>query len=753
MKNLCIALFISCLVFISFGQNTNISGIINSYTSVSSISGTTITVSSSAGFSVGDQILIIQMQGATIDQSNSSSFGSITSIGDAGNYEFATVCSIPNGTQLVANNIQRSYSSSGIVQLVSVPVYDDATITSTLTAAPWNGVTGGILAFECTGNLTLNDEINLNGLGFRGGSISTSSFSCSWTQNINDYFYPISSGEGAKKGEGVALYIPGKTGGKGAQANGGGGSNDHNGGGGGGANAGTGGLGGERIGASAFTCKCTNPGVGGKANSYSNSVNKIFLGGGGGSGHENNAGEGSSGSNGGGIAVIKTNTLNGNGQSINANGGPSPVDCFDGAGGGGAGGTVLLDVNSYVGTVNINTQGTNGGSVNGSGSSNCNGPGGGGSGGVLWVNQSALPSNIAYSSAGGQSGTTLTASQSNCSIGGTNGATAGNIGASLTSLVLVENSCNIQSSVAVTICDSDSLFVGGSWQTSAGIYSDTISSACCDSIVETNLSVVPNFASTLNQTICAGESIVVNGTTYDMTVSGATETFTNVGSSGCDSVVTINLTVLPELTGTINETICEGESITVNGTIYNSSVTGAIEVFTNIGPNNCDSTVTINLTVNSVDNSVTNTSPTLTANAVGANYQWVDCPGMTEIVGETNQTFTATVNGSYAVIVDLNGCSDTSSCAAIDGLGFIENDFGDACVLFPNPTGGNFSIDLGTIYPMVKVTIVDVSGKTIQSNEYLESQLLNLKLNEPAGIYTLRIESGEKKAIVRLVKE
>ncbi len=753
MKNLLFTSFLSCIAFLSLGQNTNISGIINTYTSVTSISGTTITVGSSAGYSVGDQILIIQMQGATIDQSNSGSFGNITSIGDAGNYEFATICSIPNGTQIVVNNIQRTYSVSGVVQVVSVPIYDDATVTATLTAVPWDGTIGGILAFECLGNLTLNSEINLNGVGFRGGGISTSIFNCSWTQNINDFFYNISSGEGAKKGEGVALYIPGKTGGKGAQANGGGGSNDHNGGGGGGGNAGSGGLGGERIGASTFTCKCTNPGIGGKANSYSNTLNKIFLGGGGGSGHENNVGEGSGGSNGGGIVVIKANGFNGNGQTINANGGLSPIDCFDGAGGGGAGGTVLLDVTSYIGAVNINTQGTNGGSVNGSGSSNCNGPGGGGSGGVLWVNQNAVPTNVTYSSTGGQSGITLSASQSNCIVGGANGATSGNGGTSLTSLTLVENSCNIQSSVTATICGSDSLFVGGAWQTSAGIYYDTISSACCDSFVETSLSVVPNFTSTLNQTICAGESIVVNGTTYDTSVAGAIETFTNVGTSGCDSIVTINLTVLAPLTGTLNETICEGESIVVNGTIYDATITGATEIFTNIGSSGCDSTVTINLTVNALDNSVTDSSPTLTANAVGVNYQWLICPELTAINGEIAQSFTATVNGLYAVVVTLNACSDTSSCIPIGGLGFIENDFGDKCTLFPNPTDGNFSIDLGEVYPAIKITIIDLSGKVVQSTAYSGSQLLNLKLDAPAGIYTLRIESEDKRAIVRLVKE
>lgn len=753
MKNCLLFTFFSCFTLLCFAQNTNISGTINDYTNVTAVSGTNISVGSSSAFSVGDLVLIIQMQGATINESNSAAFGDLSSIGDAGNYEFATVCAIPNATEVVVNAIQRSYTPSGVVQLVYVPVYVDATITAPLTASPWNGSTGGILTFQCSGALTMNSGIDLQGIGFRGGMISTSTYSCSWTTNILDYFYDISTGRGATKGEGIALYIPTKTAGRGAQANGGGGSNDHNGGGGGGANAGAGGLGGQRIPATTFACKCTAPGEGGKANVYSNAENKVFLGGGGGSGHENNAGEGSGGVNGGGIAIIKANSLIGNGQTINLNGATKPLDCFDGAGGGGAGGTILLDVANYTGTVNISASGTDGGSVYGSGSSNCNGPGGGGGGGVLWVNQATVPANIVFSATGGVSGTILGASQANCTIGGTNGALVGENGSTVSSLSLVHNQCAVQNSVAVSICGSDSLFVGGAWQSTAGVYFDTIASGCCDTTIETTLTIATNNSSTLNQTLCAGDSIVVNGTSYNSTVSGATETIVGGGSNGCDSIVTINLIVLQELSSTLTQTICAGDSIVVNGTSYDSSVTGATEVFTGIGPNSCDSTVTINLTVTSVDVSVANMSPTLTANATSASYQWINCSGMTPIVGATNASFTPTANGSYAVIVTKNTCTDTSVCTTVEGIGFIENDFGSGCILFPNPTDGNFSIELGEVHSTVTISISDLNGKIIQTNRFTNTDLMQVDFEAPAGVYLLKIESGNKKAIVRLVKE
>ncbi len=756
MKNLFLTIILIGISILCTSQSTNISGIINTYTSVNGLSGDTITVTSSTGFSVGDKLLIIQMQGATIDETNTTNFGDISSLNNAGNYEFSIVCNVLDANTLIVNGLQRAYDPSGVVQAINVPIYDNAVITGILTAPAWNGSTGGVLTFECNGTLTMNDGINLQGAGFRGGTVTTSAYSCAWFSDPIDYYYDILSGEGAMKGEGIALYIPHKTAGRGAQANGGGGGNDHNSGGGGGANGGFGGLGGERVKPSTFTCQGISPGLGGKSNTYSNALNKIYLGGGGGAGHENNPATATAGSNGGGIVIVKANTIIGNGNTINVKGVNISANSADGAGGGGAGGTVLLQATSYMGTLAVDASGGNGGNVVNIGPSNCNGPGGGGSGGVLWVNQSSVPPNISLNNNGGANGTTISTTQGNCSLGGSNNSTPGNSGITVTDLSLMENICNIPlTSLTATICNSDSLFLAGSWQLSSGIYYDTLNTGCCDSIVETTLTVLPPLTGTINQTICDGDSIVVNGTTYNTSVTGATEVFTNIGPNNCDSTVTINLTVLPPLTGTINQTICNGDSIVVNGTTYNTSVTGAIEVFTNVGPNNCDSTVTINLTVlSAIDTSTTLSGLVMSSNQIGANYQWIDCDnGNNPISGATNASYTATNNGNYAVIVTAGACSDTSACINITNVGIIENNFENELILFPNPTNGDFSVDLGKNYNSVTTTITDLSGKLIQSSTHTDSQLLNLNLKQPAGVYLLIIESEGQKAVIRLVKE
>ena len=73
--------------------------------------------------------------------------------------------------------------------------------------------------------------------------------------------------------------------------------------------------------------------------------------------------------------------------------------------------------------------------------------------------------------------------------------------------------------------------------------------------------------------------------------------------------------------------------------------------------------------------------------------------------------------------------------------------------LYPNPTSQYFSIDLGKNHQSLKITITDISGRLVQSESYANLHLLNFRLDEPAGVYLLMIESGGRKAVIRLIKE
>lgn len=251
--------------------------IVNIYTPVTNnitagAGSSTISVVSTTGFAVGDLIMIIQMQGTSVNayhggttgpwfDGNSAlptdtTFGRITNYNNCGMNEFAQISSIPNSTSIVIDcDLKNSYDVTktvnivtgsinllGRVQVVRVPRYSSLTLNGpgTISCAQWNGSTGGVCAVEVENSITLNTAgaFNVSGKGFRGGA----AFNYTPTTIISSDKYGCNkSQEGGAKGESIAgdsafyrNYASVFS--RGNMANGGGGGNSHNAGGGGGAN-------------------------------------------------------------------------------------------------------------------------------------------------------------------------------------------------------------------------------------------------------------------------------------------------------------------------------------------------------------------------------------------------------------------------------------------------------------------------------------------------------------------------------------
>ena len=77
----------------------------------------------------------------------------------------------------------------------------------------------------------------------------------------------------------------------------------------------------------------------------------------------------------------------------------------------------------------------------------------------------------------------------------------------------------------------------------------------------------------------------------------------------------------------------------------------------------------------------------------------------------------------------------------------------DELMVYPNPTNGNLSIDLGGNHNAISVTLTDLTGKILLSENFNERSLLDLKIEEPAGVYLLLVELSDRKTILRIVKE
>jgi|GEM_PF-2395822 len=362
---------------------------VNIYTGVRTIDNAAraLMVADATGFTAGDQVLLIQMQGTQIDGIDAPGYGTIRALNGCGSYELGVIARVTgNRVELTAPFAHDDYAIAGHVQLVRVAVYDSISIADTLACPPWNGTTGGVLALVA-GCIVLEPTgiIQASGAGFRGGEYLHQP-GCAVDPNTRSYV-STSKCQWSPKGEGIAGYgIGGAVYGKGGPANGGGGGNNHNAGGGGGANMGAGGAGGH--GYTEFSYPDVAAGVGGHslAQWYAPGEGRAFMGGGGGTGHINNL-HGSGGANGGGIILIRAGHINGGGGWIRARGFDAENDIStrdpDGCGGGGAGGTIILDVESMSGLVIADVSGGNGGSR--VGVSTPVGSGGGGGGGVVIV--------------------------------------------------------------------------------------------------------------------------------------------------------------------------------------------------------------------------------------------------------------------------------------------------------------------------------------------------------------------------------
>jgi uncharacterized repeat protein (TIGR01451 family) len=454
--------------------------VINQYTTLSAAAtagATAITVASAAGITVGDVLMVYQAQGATISTTNSSAYGTVTALGNAGRYEFVSVAAVSGttitlGTVCDTTPLRFSYSSGA--QVVRVPQYSSLTVNAGASIVPnsWNGSTGGVVAAIVDGTATINGNVNANARGFRGGVLENNTTAAG--TDVTDYVANADTA-GAEKGESIAGSTTTYDGlggryNRGAPANGGGGGNAHNAGGGGGANGGSavgwngqgipntsvagwvtawnidgtltattnspgGGRGGYTYASSDQNALTVPPGnaawggnsrrerggLGGRplANNPSTVGNtRLFFGGGGGAGDGNN-GAASSGANGGGLVILLANAVAGNG-SLQANGGtPNPTSPGhnDAPGGGGGGGSIVLIAPS-AGALTFSANGGNGGNqliTN----NESEGPGGGGGGGFV-----ASPTG-AGTVIGGNNGTTSSAAVSEFLP---NGATRGGSG-------------------------------------------------------------------------------------------------------------------------------------------------------------------------------------------------------------------------------------------------------------------------------------------------------------------------------------
>jgi gliding motility-associated-like protein len=156
--------------------------------------------------------------------------------------------------------------------------------------------------------------------------------------------------------------------------------------------------------------------------------------------------------------------------------------------------------------------------------------------------------------------------------------------------VYVNPTYNINSSVS--ICQGDSIFLQGNYQTNAGNYTDTLlTQNGCDSIVNTTLNIIPSSTNTINISICQGDSILLGGT-YQTSSGSYIDTLST--QNGCDSILTTVLSIIPPPVNIVNISICYGDSIFLQGN-YQTNAGSYIDTLST--QNGCDSILNTVLTI------------------------------------------------------------------------------------------------------------------------------------------------------------
>ncbi len=224
----------------------------------------------------------------------------------------------------------------------------------------------------------------------------------------------------------------------------------------------------------------------------------------------------------------------------------------------------------------------------------------------------------------------------------------------------------------------------------------------------------------------------------------------NITSTGVRDAFVQKLKLCVASTGTDTRTECS-PYVWIDGNIYVANNTTAQDTIVGGAFNGCDSVVTLNLTITTVDTSVTQTGTDLSANEMIATYQWLDCNNnYAEIPGATFRTYYVLANGTYAVEVTSFGCVDTSSCYTVIVTDVVENKINNVFSIYPNPATNQIEVVSHNL-DIKNISIIDVTGKIILENKD-SNQKINIS-NLSKGLYFIKIQSDKGESVQRFIKE
>ena len=298
-------------------------------------------------------------------------------------------------------------------------------------------------------------------------------------------------------------------------------------------------------------------------------------------------------------------------------------------------------------------------------------------------------------------------------------------------------------SVSVTHCGNYTSPSGDHVWSGSGTYTDVVTNAAgCDSVITISLTVLPLPTRTTTVAVCSSyispsgnHTWSASGTYYD----------TLPNAVGCDSLIVVQLTVLQTI-DTLTVDACDTYT-SPGGNVWTSSGYYT-DTLTQI--NGCDSIVTTYLTIPQLQTEITvsNDSILLSNGPAGATYQWLNCSDYSPIMNANSAVFTAAENGSYAVEITIDHCVDTSSCVTVANLSIDSEKTMRSITVFPNPTTGKITIhnreDAGT----TTWSLSDARGVVLQTGNTHDA-IFEIVVTGDPGLYVLKVtfQTGREERI------
>lgn len=293
---------------------------------------------------------------------------------------------------------------------------------------------------------------------------------------------------------------------------------------------------------------------------------------------------------------------------------------------------------------------------------------------------------------------------------------------------------------------------------------DSTCAASTRTAVTVTVNPLPTISLSGTTQICSGDSTTLavsgNGDGFEWSTGSLnmSESFvpasttnywvTTYDGNGCVDTIFFAVSVTQPQTTTQTIALCDGESYTVGSSSYNAAGTYTDSLSTlQLG---CDSVVVTTITVQpAIDTTVIYSSGILSSNESGATYQWINCTTQQPVNGATNQNFTPTQNGTYAVAIVNGPCVDTSVCYTVTDVG-VDEIVSNAAALVVTSVSGQISAVVQTGTGSVTYEFYNALGEIVFTTSGQVGEVVSYHA-QVAGIYIVKAASAGTTMLQRVV--